>query len=67
MPYFLAEDPTMPADRARDLLHAWREEKPWQHYPDSRQSQAVQLLATRGHELSQTKLEEAVATLRATE
>lgn len=65
MPYFLAEDPSMSDRRAIELLHHWREEKPWDHYPDSEQSLAVKLLATRGPELPEEKRREAVARMRA--
>ena len=66
MPYFLAEDPSMSDEKAAALLHHWREEKPWDHYPDTDQSLAVKLLATRGPELSEEKRRDAVARMRAT-
>ena len=47
MPYFLAEDPTMPANRANELLRSWVADKPWDHYPDSSQSNAVKALCQR--------------------
>jgi len=63
MPYFLAEDPTMPGGaRARDLLVEWRCEKPWAHYPDPKQSRAARDLCTKS--LSGPALAAALATLR---
>ncbi|KAK7248265.1 hypothetical protein SO694_0012809 [Aureococcus anophagefferens] len=47
MPYFLAEDETMPPERAWALLNLkeWKKEEPWSHYPGDK-SAAVRRLAT---------------------
>ncbi|KAH8097170.1 hypothetical protein JL720_51 [Aureococcus anophagefferens] len=48
MPYFLAEDETMPPERAWALLNLkeWKKEEPWSHYPGDKKSKAVRRLAT---------------------
>jgi hypothetical protein len=46
MPYFLAEDPTMPPDRARALLQEWSTNRPWEHYLDNSMNRAARQLAT---------------------
>jgi hypothetical protein len=46
MPYFLAEDPTMPPVRARALLQEWSSNRPWDHYLDNSMSAAVRKLAS---------------------
>ena len=55
----------MPPERARDLLMAWAQEKPWDHYPDKGQSDAVKLIATKGLTLSPEKLAAEIAKIRA--
>ena len=66
MPYFLAEDETMPPERAWALLKEWKKEKPWSHYPGDKKSKAVHRLAT-SPVLPPATVAQLVAELRAPE
>lgn len=68
MPYFLAEDETMPPERAWALLDLkeWKKEKPWSHYPGDKKSKAVHRLAT-SPVLPPATVAQLVAELRAPE
>ena len=66
MPYFLAEDASMPPTRARALLREWAGEKPWLHYAASSQARAVQALClAKDEDLPPRALQAHVDTLRA--
>ena len=46
VPYILAEEPSMPALRARDLLFDWKFAEPWNHYDEPQRGAVFELVKT---------------------
>ena len=65
LPYHFCEDPTMPPERALQLLQEWKDDNPQMSYANNKQSKACALLLSKeAFKMSQDEIQKSLKCLR---